>query len=116
MMNKGNLIADEESHIINDSEHSWQEDHTSPEKKVDLGQSEIERKESTNLRILEWMHDLEADDRETQITQQVDISAGKHLKARNTLFGWIATDQLLDISSENLSPAPSTKVFVREWG
>ena len=53
MVNVGDLVADEEWQIINDSEHSWQEDHTSPEKKKDLDQSEMERRENTNLRILE---------------------------------------------------------------
>ena len=32
MVNVSNLVADEEWQIINDGEHSWQEDHTSPEK------------------------------------------------------------------------------------
>ena len=41
MVNVGDLVADEEWQIINDSEHSWQEDHTAPEKEVDLEQSEM---------------------------------------------------------------------------
>ena len=53
MVDVGDLVADEEWQIINDSEHSWQEDHTSPEKEMDLEQSEMERREKTNLRILE---------------------------------------------------------------
>ena len=53
MVTVGNLVADEVWQIINDSEHSWQEDHTSPWKEIDLEQSEIDRRENTNLRILE---------------------------------------------------------------
>ena len=41
----GDLVADVEWQIINDSKHSWQEDHTVPEKEVDLEQSELERRE-----------------------------------------------------------------------
>ena len=52
LVNVGELIANEEWQIINDSEHSFQEDHTMPEKELDLEQSEIERRENTNLRLL----------------------------------------------------------------
>ena len=120
MVSVGNLAADEEWQIINDSEHSWQEDQTSPEKEVDPEQSEIERRENQNLRILERMHGLQADDKETQSIRQVDISAGKHLKGGNSSFGWTATDRPLDIPPDNLRPAPSTgrsiNIFVRERG
>ena len=40
MMSMGDVVVDEEWQIINDSEHSWREDHTVPEKEVDLEQSE----------------------------------------------------------------------------
>ena len=50
---------------------------------MDLEQSEIERKENTNLRILEWIHSLEADEKEGQTIMQVDMSAAKHVKAGN---------------------------------
>ena len=119
-VNMGDLVADEEWQIINDSEHSWYEDHTSAEKEVHLEQSEIERRENTNLRILEWMHGLQADDKETQSIQQVDISAGKHVKGGNSLCGWTATDRPLDIPPDNLSAAPTTgmpiNIFVRRVG
>ena len=55
LVNVGELVADEEWQIINDSEHSLQEDYSVPEREVDPKQSEIERRENTNLRILEWM-------------------------------------------------------------
>ena len=53
LVNVGELVADEEWQIINDSEHSLKEDYSLPEREVDLEQSEIERRENTNLRILE---------------------------------------------------------------
>ena len=81
LVNMGDLVAAEEWQLINNSEHSWQEDQTLPKKEVDLEQSKIERKEDTNLRQLEWMQSI----------QQVDISAGKHVKGGNSLFGWTAT-------------------------
>ena len=53
-MNVGELVANEEWQIINDSEHSLQEDHTMSERELDLEQSEIEKRFNTNLRVLEW--------------------------------------------------------------
>ena len=120
LVNVGELVADEEWKIIDDSEHSLQNDYSVPEREVDLEKSEIERRENTNLRVLEWMHNLETDEREAQNIQQVDVSALKHVKTGNPLFGWTATDQPLEIPPYNLNPAPSTgtsiNVFVRGVG
>ena len=120
LVNVGELVADEEWQIINDSEHSLQEDYSVPEREVDLEQSEIERRENTNLRVLEWMHNLETDAREAQNFQQVDLSAMKHVKTGNPLFGWRAMDRPLELPPDNLDPAPSTGTsiifFVRAVG
>ena len=62
----GELVANEEWPNINDSEHSLQKNHTVPEREVDLEHSEIDIMENTNLRILEWVHNLEADEKKTQ--------------------------------------------------
>ena len=53
LLSVGELAADDEWQIINDYEHYPQEDYSTPEREMDLEQSEIERRESTNLRILE---------------------------------------------------------------
>ena len=78
------------------------------------------KKENTNLRVLEWMHNLETDKREAQNIQQVDVSAMMHVKTGNPLFGWTATDRPLEVPPDNLSPAPSTEtsinLFVRGVG
>ena len=58
LLSVGELAADEEWQIINDNEHYPQEDYSTPEGETDLEQSEIERRENTNLRILEWMRDV----------------------------------------------------------
>ena len=119
-MNVGDLVADEEWQIINDSEHSLQKYKSVPEREIDLEQSEIERRENTNLRVLEWMHNLETDEREPQNIQQVVVSAMKHVKTGNPLFGWTATDRPLEVPPDNLSPAPSTgtsiNIFVQGVG
>ena len=53
LLSVGELVADDEWQIINDSEHYPKEDYSTPEQETDLEQSEIERRENTNLRILE---------------------------------------------------------------
>ena len=95
-----------------------QEDHSVPER--DLEQSENEGRENTNLRILEWMHNLEANEKEEQSIQQVNVSAKKHVKSDNPLFGWTATDRPPEIPPDNSSHVPSTgtsiNIFVRGVG
>ena len=93
LLSVGELVADDEWQIINDSEHYLQEHYSTSEQEIDLEQSEIERKENTNLRILEWMRDVKSKGDEEQSIQQVDVSAEKHVKTKDPLFGWTATDR-----------------------
>ena len=95
LVNVDELVADEERQIINDSKHSLQEDQSIPEREIELEQSEIESRENKNLRILEWMRDLKNKGEEAQSIQQVDVSAEKHVKTKDPLFGWTATDRHL---------------------
>ena len=117
LLSVGKLAADDEWQIINDSEHYPQEDYSTPEQETDLEQSEIERRENTNLRILEWMSDAKSKSDEEQSIQQVDMSAEKHVKTKDPLFGWTATDRPLEIPPYSLDPASSTgtsiNIFVR---
>ena len=116
----GEMAADDEWQIIKDNELYPQEDYSTPERETDLEQSEIERRENTNLRILEWMRDVKNGSGEGQSIQQIDVSAGKHMKTEDPLFGWTATDRPLEIPPDNLDPAPSTgtsiNIFLRGVG
>ena len=120
LLSVGELAADDEWQIINENEHYPQEDYSTPERETDLEQREIERRENTNLRILEWMRDVKNGSDEGQSIQQVDISAGKHMKTEDPLFGWMATDRPLDIPPDNSDPASSTgtsiNIYVRVVG
>ena len=108
LLSVGELVADGEWQIINDSEHYPKEDYSTPEKETDLEQSEIERKENTNLRILDWMREFKSKGDEGLSIQQVDVLAEHHVKTEDPLFGWTATDRPLKIPSDNLDPASST--------
>ena len=116
----GELVADDEWQIISDSEHYPQEDYSTPKQETDLEQSEIERWEITNLRILEWMRDVKSKGDEEQSIQQIDVSPEQHVKTEDPLFGWTATDRPLEIPPDNLEPASSTgtsiNIFVRGVG
>ena len=120
LLSVGELAADDEWQIINDNEHYPQEDYSTPVRETDLEQSEIERRENTNLRILEWMRDVKNGGDEGQCIQQVEVSAGTHMKTEKPLFGWTATDRPLEIPPDSLDPAPSTgtsiNFFVRGVG
>ena len=120
LVNVGELVADEEWQIIADTEHSLQEDYTIPERQIEPRTEQDRKKRYTKLRILEWMHNFEADEKLEQSNQQVDVSATNHVKTEHPCFGWTATDRPLDIPPENLSQAPSTGTsinnFVREVG
>ena len=117
LLSVGELVADDEWQTINDREHYPKEDYSTPEQETDLKQSEIERRENTNLRILEWMRDVKSKGDEGQSIQQVDVSAEQHVKTKDPLFGWTATDRPLEIPPDNLDPASSTgrsiNIFVR---
>ena len=120
LVSVGELVADDEWQIINDSERYLQEHNSIPERETDLEQSEIERRENTNLRILERMRDLKNKEEEAQSIQLVDVSAEKHVKTKDPLFGWTATDRPLEIPPDNLDSASSTgtsiNIFVRGVG
>ena len=120
LLSVGELVADDEWQIINDSEHYPKEDYSTPEQETYLEQSEIERRENTNLRILEWMRDVKSKGDEGQSIQQVDVSAKQHVKTEDPHFGWKATDRPLEIPPDNLDPASlmgtSINIFVRRVG
>ena len=101
LLSVGELVADDEWQIINDREHYPKEGYSTPEQETDLEQSEIERRENTNLRVLEWMRDVKNKGDEGQSIQQVDVSAEQHVKTEEPLFIWTATDRPLEIPPDN---------------
>ena len=80
--------------------------------------------ELTNLRVLEWLHDLPADPKETILTiQDVDKDGIKYVSHDNTESNWAAPDGPLRVpeSNSNLldfgrSTGTSMDIFVREVG
>ena len=59
------------------------------------------------------MRDVKSKGDEEQSIQQVDVSAEKHVRTRDPIFDWTATDRPLEIPPDNLDQASSTiKNFV----
>ena len=114
------LLAGDEWQIINDNEYYPNEDYSTPEQETDLEQSEIERRENSNLRILEWMRGVKSEEDEGLSIEQVDVSAENYVNTEDPLFGWTATDKPLEILPDSLDPASSTgtsmNIFVRGVG
>ena len=77
--------------------------------------------EITNLRVLEWLHDLPADPKETILTiQDVDKDCFKYVSHDNTESNWVAPDGPLHVPQSNLdllnfgqSTGTSMDIFVR---
>ena len=90
------------------------------EEKMGLAQNETHRREQTNLRILEWMHDVTTEDDTGWTWQATDIFIEDYISEKNPTFRWAAMDRQLDIPSKNLEPEPltgtSTDIFVRGVG
>ena len=112
LLSVGDLVVDDEWQIINDGEHYQKEDYSTPEQETHLEQSEIERRENTNLRILEWMRDVKSKGDDGQSIQQIDVSAKQHVKTEDPLFGWTATERPLEMPPDNLDPASSTGTLI----
>ena len=93
LLSAGELEAEEEWQVIDDGGHYPQEDYSTPELETDLEQSEIERRENTNLRILEWMRDVEDESHEGQSIQRTLSSAGRQQTGHWTFCRTIQTRQ-----------------------
>ena len=115
LVSVGELEANDEWQIINDSEHYLQENYSIPERETDLEQSERERRENTNVRILEWMRDLKNKRDEEQSIQQVDVLAEKHVKTKDPRDTTRPLEVPLEVPPDNLDSASSTGTSINNF-
>ena len=86
--------------------------------------TQVATEQLTNLRVLEWLHDLPTDPKETILTiQDVDKDGIKYFSHDNTESNWVAPDGPLRVSQSNLdllefgrSTGTSMDIFVRRVG
>ena len=71
--------------LVNDMDQDWIDDRSEPEVEFKPEVEQTHEQELTNLRVLEWLHDLPADPKETILTiQDVDKDGIKYVSHDNT--------------------------------
>ena len=114
----------EEIDMVNDMDQDWIDDRSEPEVEFEPEAEQTREQELTNLRVLEWLHDLPTDPKETiLIIQDVDKDGIKYVSHDNTESNWVAPDGPLRVPQSNLdlldfgrSTGTSMDIFVREVG
>ena len=114
----------EEIDLVNDMDQDWIDDRSEPEVEFEPEAEQTHEQELTNLRVLEWSHDLPTDPKETILTiQDVDKDGIKYISHDNTESNWVAPDGPLRVPQSNLdlldfgrSTGTSMDIFVRGVG
>ena len=114
----------DEIDLVNDMDQDWIDDRSEPEVEFEPEAEQTHEQELTNLRVLEWLHDLPTDPKETILTiQDVDKDGIKYISHDNTESNWVAPDGPLRVPQSNLdlldfgrSTGTSMDVFVRGVG
>ena len=114
----------EEIDLVNDMDQEWIDDRSEPEVEFEPEAEQTHEQELTNLRVLEWLHDLPTDPKETILTiQDVDKDGIKYISHDNTESNWVAPDGPLRVPQSNLdlldfgrSTGTSMDIFVRGVG
>ena len=95
----------EEIDLVNDMDQDWIDDRSEPEVEFEPEAEQTHEQELTNLRVLEWLHDLPTDPKETILTiQDVDRDGVKYISHDNTESNWVAPDGPLRVPRSNLGP------------
>ena len=118
------IRVSQEIDLINDEEQDWIDDCSEPEREFEPEVEQMHEQELTNLRVLEWLHDLPADPKETILTiQDVDQTSVNYISHDNTEYNWISPDGNFRVPKSNhdlFDPGRSTgtslDIFVGEWG
>ena len=117
-------VVSQEIDLINDTDQDWINDSSEPEVEIEPEMEQMHEKELTNLRVLEWLHDLPADPKETILTfQDIDQTSINYISHENTEPNWFVPDGPLRVPPSNLdlldcgrSMGSSMDVLVRGVG
>ena len=98
------LAVLEEVDLVNGMDQDWIDDRSEPEMEFEPEAEQTHEQELTNLRVLEWLHDLPTDPKETILTiQDVDKDGIKYVSHDNTESNWVAPDGPLRVPQSNLN-------------
>ena len=114
----------EEIDLVNDMDQDWIDDRSEPEVEFEPEAEQTHEQELTNLRVLEWLHDLPTDPKKTiLLIQDVDRDGVKYISHDNTESNWVAPDGPLRVPQSNLdlldfgqSTGTSMDIFFRGVG
>ena len=115
------VLVPQEIDLVNDTEQNWIGDCSEPEVEFEPKAEQMHDQELTNLRKLEWLHDLPTDPKETILTiQGVHQNSISH---DNTESNWFTPDGPLHVPESDLdllnfgrSTGTSMNIFVRGVG
>ena len=97
------IVVPQEIDLVNDPEQDWIDDCSEPELEFEPETEQMHEQELTYLRVLERLHDLPADPKETiLIFQGVDQNSIKYISHDNTESNWVAPDGSLRVTESNL--------------
>ena len=124
LMGLDEITVPTEIDLVNDMDRERINDRSKPEIEFEPEVEQNHEHEITNFRVLEWLHDLPADSKETILTIQ-DVNKGgiKYVSHDNTESNWVAPDGPLRVPQSNLdlldfgqSTGNSMEIFVRGVG
>ena len=118
------VAVPQEIDSVNDMEQDWIDDRSEPEVEFEPEVEQTHEQELTNLLVLEWLHDLPADPKETILTIQDVLKDGiKYVSHDNTESNWVAPVRPLRVPESNLdlldfgrSTGTSMHILSRGWG
>ena len=97
------VAVPKEIDLVNDMDQDWIDDCSEPEVEFEPEAEQTHEQELTNLRVLEWLHDLPADPKETILTiQDVNKDGIKYVSHDNIESNWVAPDGPLRVPQSNL--------------
>ena len=116
------ITVSQDIDIVDDHDQEWIEDRSKPEVDFDEEQSESNRDDLTNLRVLEWLNEMTSDPKETSVTiQDVDRESAKYIKTERDDPSWPAQEGQLLIPASNLDlisgmRSTGTPMDIFVWG
>ena len=104
------VMVRQEIDLVNDTEQDWIDDCSEPKVEFKPETELMHEQELTNLRVLEWLHDLPADPEETILTiRVVGQNSIEYISHDKTESKWVLPDGLLHV------PEPIQPLSHRFW-
>ena len=123
-MGLNEIKVSQEIDLVNATDLDWIDDRSKPEVEFEPEVEQVHEKELTNLRVLEWLHDLPANPKQIVLTiQDVDQTGIKYISHDNNESKWVNPDNPLPVPEFNLALLDSARptgtsmvIFVRAVG